>query len=215
MKDNSTTCEWALDRIDGYLDNDLDEAERARFVRHVSACGACTRELAFAQRVRAELHALPSFEAPARAVEAAARASGSATLLPNVVPLPDRRRPSRLRWAAAAAAVLVLVLSGLWFEARKRGGGYRGELARAGVTEAEVAQASAEVALAFGYVGKYSERAAEVLYDDVLEQRVVPRVGQALKASREAAVDGAIVPGLRRAAREAGFDVTPADPGRS
>jgi anti-sigma factor (TIGR02949 family) len=216
MRDRDTTCEWALDRIEAYLDDDLDAPERARLEDHLAACAPCARELALAARVREGLRALPFFEAPAHVVEAAERAALGAGTAPgaDVVVLPARRRVLR-GWPAAAAAVVVLVAAGLWLGGRGRGDGRGEELARAGVTEAEVEAAGVEIAIAFGYVGKYSDRAARIVRDDVLEERVLPRLEHAFSASRAAAIDDALVPGLRRGVREAGLDVTSPPPDRS
>jgi hypothetical protein len=142
------------------------------------------------------LRALPSFSAPAAPIEAAARAAldGESAPAPGVFALPVRRR-APWRWMAAAAVAIVVTASVVRFGPGERERDRHGELARAGVTEAEVEAARIEVEIAFGYVGKYSDRTARIVRDDVMEARVVPRV--------------------ERAVREAGFDVTPRGRGRS
>jgi anti-sigma factor RsiW len=167
MSDLSPNCEWVRERLDGFVDGELDAAERAVITRHCAVCAACTRELEMAIRVRRMLRTLPAFEAPAHVVDAAEQRA----LASNVVPLRARRaRVFRLGAAVAAAAVIV---ASMWFGVERR--------AAHDVSDAEVRRAAAEVALAFRYVDRYSDG---VVRDEVLEKRVMPRIERAV--SRDA-----------------------------
>jgi anti-sigma factor (TIGR02949 family) len=216
MSERNHDCAWARERIEACLDDDLGAAEHDALRAHTAACPSCAAELALATRVRDALRALPRAEAPARVVDAAERAvrGGADAGTGNVIPLPGARR-RRPGWIPAAAAALVLVLSGLWYDQRRRADTLPAELAGAGVTAAEVAEAQAGVEMAFAYVGRYSARAARVVEQDVIGDRVAPRVERALGESRQDAIDGALVPGLRRALNESGLGVTSPPPGRS
>jgi anti-sigma factor RsiW len=189
MTDKHGLCSWTLERIDAFLDNEIDAVERARFLAHVNGCTRCADELALAGRVLSELRSLPAFDAPEHIVEAAARAGVVASApRAKVIALP--RPHGRARHAVpAVAAALALAATVLWYAAHQR------DLDRERVTDAEVREATAELALAFGYVDKYSEHAAAIVRDDVIEKHVVPRI--------------------ERAMRGAGRNVTSPPPGRS
>ena len=183
-------CSWTHERIDAFLDDELDASERARFLEHVSGCAHCADELALAGRVLSELRSLPAFDAPEHVVEAAARAAVAPTPRTNVIALP-RPRAGAHHAVPAVAAALVLAATLVWLAAHQR----NLDRAPADITDAEVREATAELALAFGYVDKYSEHAVAIVRDDVIEKRVVPRV--------------------ERAMRRAGRNVTSPPPGRS
>ncbi|MEM1167305.1 MAG: hypothetical protein AAGI30_13565 [Planctomycetota bacterium] len=90
--------------IDAYLDNELTETERADFEGRVATDPDLARELDTMQRVGAatrRLYPMPD-------------AAGSA--LPNPRPAIAGRIAPPLRWAAGAAAAIVLLVGGwLWF----------------------------------------------------------------------------------------------------
>ena len=204
MSVNWNSCDAVRDRIDAYLDGELDSAGCAALEQHCAACRPCGRELALARRVHAELRSLPVLSAPERTIAAAEREIATS----NVVQLrvPARRR--RTRTLLAAAAVVVAAAS-VWFAMHSR------TAPPPGYSDAEIRQASEELALAFGYVDHYSNQAAAIIENDVIQRRVAPRIGRALNTSREAVIDDAIVPGIRRAVRESGLNVTSPPPGRS
>jgi len=165
------TCAWVVERADAFVDNDLTDTERSAIVRHCSGCGACARELDVAIRTRQLLRALPAFEAPSHVVDNAESAALSASA--RVIPLPRRRVALRL---AAVAAVVALVGAGVWVGAQKRAA------REATLEDAEVRRARDGLAIAFGYVGRYSDG---VVRDDVMGKRVLPRIERALGTSRD------------------------------
>jgi anti-sigma factor RsiW len=204
MSDHYMNCEAFRDRVDAFLDGELGADERAAMEAHAADCRSCAREMELARRIRDGLHALPVFGAPARVLETAAREAASS----KVVPL-RARRAVRPRILAAVAAALALVSLAVWSSLNQRA-------SRAPeISDAEIRRATAEVALAFGYVDRYSDEAAGIVREDVFEKRVAPRIERALNTSRDAAIRDALVPGVKRAVRESGFNVTSPPPGRS
>jgi anti-sigma factor RsiW len=204
MSDLHMNCEAFRDRVDAFLDGELGADEHAAMEAHATDCHSCAREMELARRIRDELHALPVFGAPTRVLEAAAREAAAS----KVVPL-RARRVVRPRTLAAVAATLALVSLAVWSSLNQRA-------SRAPeISDAEVRRATAEVALAFGYVDRYSDEAAGIVREDVFEKRVAPRIERAIAASRDAAIRDALVPGVKRAVRESGFNVTSPPPGRS
>ncbi|HLY20494.1 MAG TPA: zf-HC2 domain-containing protein [Bryobacteraceae bacterium] len=99
-------CEDAVRRLDAYLANQLETADRREVSRHLETCALCTAELSARRRVREQLQsavratqAPPGLEAKVRSVVRSRAAS-----------------PRTGLWAvAAAAAVIVCIgLAGLW-----------------------------------------------------------------------------------------------------
>ena len=205
MSDKSDICERTRAQIDAYLDDDLEAGERAGVESHCAGCDACASELELAVRIRDELRGLPVFEAPARVIEAASREATAS----NVVPLPSRPARRRRVMAVVAAGIVAVAALSVWFGVARR------SPREPGYSDAEIRRASAEVALAFGYIDEYGDQAAVLVRDDVLQQRVMPRIERALEASGEAAIHDALIPSLKRAARESGLGVTNPGPGRS
>lgn len=198
-----TTCEVIRDRIDAFVDDELNDVERNAVRDHCARCVACEDELALALRVRDELRALPVLGAPQRVIDAAGRTIRA----PRVVPFPVRR--ARRRLLPAMAAALAVVAAAAWFIAERR------TPAAPAYSDAEIRQARDEMELAFRYVDHYSAQTARIIQVDIMEKRVTPRVERALVTSGEAAVRDALMPGLKRAVRESGSGVTSPAPERS
>jgi len=167
MSDLDLRCEWTLDRIEPYLDGDLDAAERAAFETHCAGCATCAREVSLAIRIRRELRSLPVFDAPVDVIERSSREIATASL--NVVPLRAARLRRRLVLPALAAAIIA-VAAALWFASERR--------QYEGYSMEEIQRARAELALAFGYVDRYSDG---VVREEVIEKRVVPRIERAIR----------------------------------
>jgi anti-sigma factor RsiW len=167
-------CEWVLERLDAFVDDELDAAGHAAVTAHCATCSACTRELEMAVRVRDTLRGMPAFETPARVVDAAERETRAGAS--NVVSWPARPGVRRLRTAAVLAAALIVIVAGARLLDRQLTAHERQ------VSEADVRRASAELALAFGYVSRYSDG---VVREDVMEKRVMPHIERAI--SRDSA----------------------------
>ncbi len=97
------TCEDIRERLTLYLDNELQEDERVAIEAHVQSCASCKafveKELAFLNAIRGTgpLHTAP----PELKTKVGAVVNGSKLLGGG---------PSRLRWLAPIAAVLLLLL---------------------------------------------------------------------------------------------------------
>ena len=63
-------CAEFRDRLDAWIDGDLDETQAAAMRAHVDGCESCRRERQLAEEVVAELRAMPEFELPERVKEA-------------------------------------------------------------------------------------------------------------------------------------------------
>ncbi len=172
MSEKKPNCEWVLEHVDAFVDGELGAGERAAVTAHCATCGECTRELDRGIRVRRELRSLPSFDAPAHVINAAEREAN--TSASNVIPiLPYRRKRVAVRIAAALAAAAVVVAGAVVWE-HSREPQY---------SEADVRRATAEIAMAFGYVDRYSDG---VVREDVLEKRVMPRIQRAMTSGDSA-----------------------------
>lgn len=84
------------ERITGYVDGALDDAERAAVESHLDSCEACRAQVADERTIRAQLKALPAVE-PSRSLERQVRRELRATA------------PSRLRFLLPLAAGLALL----------------------------------------------------------------------------------------------------------
>jgi len=208
--DQRIDCEWVQDRIDLYLDGEAGRDETAALERHAAACADCTAEIDFARTLTSELRALPAHTAPAGIVEraeAAARAataSSSPSLGERVVAFLGAhvaRHFDGVMRPAMAAMILVVVAAGV-FVISQRG---RVPAERNGYTEAEIAAAAEQARVAFAYVGHYAQRPVQVLRKDVMADRVVPRMQNAMTQSLGGVMQERLVPAVEGAVLEALF----------
>lgn len=105
------TCLGDEERINRYLDGELNPSERAQFEEHLGGCTACQRELAQARALFAVLDGLQAAPAP---VDLRAEVLAG---------LPRRQTAPLGRWVLAAQVATSLVLLGLawptlqsWYE---------------------------------------------------------------------------------------------------
>jgi anti-sigma factor RsiW len=63
-QDNNMSCVWVEERIDSYLDGDLDTNEIAGLEDHLGMCAHCRSEVALARSVLEGLHDLPQMTCP-------------------------------------------------------------------------------------------------------------------------------------------------------
>ena len=177
MSERKPNCEWVLEHVEAFVDGELGAGERAAVTAHCATCAECMREMDLAIRVRRELRALPSFNAPAHVVNAAERESVATP--DNVVPITTRRRTRTVVRVAAALAAAAVVVTGTVVWQHSRGPQY---------SEADVRRATAEMAMAFNYVDRYSDG---VVREDVIEKRVMPRIERALSRDSGTSRDSA------------------------
>ncbi len=102
-----TTCEHVHGNLDDLVDGTLADSEAAVVRNHLAVCAPCRRAVEEATELRRHVRALPTQVAPTRDLWPGIALRIEAE---RVVPL-TRRRPSwsqRLRWLAAAAALVVV-----------------------------------------------------------------------------------------------------------
>lgn len=174
--DQDTTCAWAQQLIDAYLDGDITAAETSKLEAHLSDCFTCKEELALAKRVKQTLRSLPQQHCPDRVIDATLEEMGDKT------PVAERRRPwgSGARWyarawrlAAIAAACIALVILALILKQPQ-------QPVVTPVSSEELIRAENQVKLTLAYLGYVSYRSTATLCDDVLESRIVPPMKRAL-----------------------------------
>jgi len=195
-------CDWVLETMESWLDGDLEPADAARFQRHVAGCDACRSEAGRAREVTEALRSLPMRECPPEVVERAAAAAraGKTPLRDRIAGWLGPRVEIFLR-PAMVAMLLVVVAAGVFVIAN------RGRVSgpQSPYTQAEIEEAAAQARLAFAYVGYYSRRAGRVISDEVMAQRVVPDVEDALARSGREVIDETIVPSVEEAVLQALF----------
>jgi len=166
-------CRELMYEMEAYVMGELDPAREDLFAVHLMGCTRCAAEAGLAERVEAELAALPPLDAPPELIErikARAREEAPAT----VVSMAARRpRPSgrSVLWPVALAAMLLTALA-LSFR--------HGEVPRTGPTAVEVAHAEQEARYALALVARLGRKASTELRDEVFMERVVAPVGRSL-----------------------------------
>ena len=90
---NVHDCSWVEDRLDAWLDDELDEAERLRLETEAAGCDWCAKDLEANRKLRAALRGLPTEIQPTRDLWRAI----------------DRRRPRFRAWIPLAAAAALAV----------------------------------------------------------------------------------------------------------
>ena len=162
-------CAEVLNRLDAWIDGDLDRTEAIAVEAHFDNCPACQAERRLAEEVLAELRAMPEFPVPDRVLQAVHRANRPRWGKDALSSLPAGVRRTMPAAAALAAAVLVVVL------VAPRGGRTAPEY-----SDEEIRRASAETRLALAYVGSITRRAELRVKKRVLDE------GVAAKALRDA-----------------------------
>jgi predicted anti-sigma-YlaC factor YlaD len=111
------TCETVVERLDEYVDGDLDEAAFQEIELHLGGCAECRGQERRLRALIAEAAALPREILPARDLwpEVAARLRGAEGA--RLVARPAARLFSPMAMAAAASVVIALS-AGLWVRGR-------------------------------------------------------------------------------------------------
>jgi len=151
------TCDQACDRLEAWIDGDLDQHAAGEVRRHIDGCPSCRMELELAEQVRATLGDLPGFELPARVLQAVQSAT-------EAKPAPAAKwwtRPVAAVTAVAAAVLLALVLA----PGRKT--------SPPQINTAEVERVTAETRLALAYLGSAARRAEARVKSSVADDRAV------------------------------------------
>jgi anti-sigma factor RsiW len=189
MTHGEDKCFRVLNRIDPYLDGELDAREVAAFEEHVAGCAACRDELALARAVLGELRDLPGLECPRRVVESAAErceagrtGSGRSTARRRLTRrIADWFRGPGVPAFRPAMAVMVLVIAAVSvFVVSRHGQSPFHQAREEALTEQEIELAKLDAMLAFAYLGKYSRRTAEIVKEEVIKQRVIEPLGDTI-----------------------------------
>ncbi|TFG50936.1 MAG: hypothetical protein E4H38_02700 [Gemmatimonadales bacterium] len=129
-----THCSAEKSQLDAFADGSLPAAERAEFARHWADCEECRREVEQLRSLLAAARGLPRDLAPPGHLWAGIEARlGSATDTPPVQ-LPRRTLTRTFRVILAAAAALILMVSGgvlaIWWQGRAQPAAFAAERAR-------------------------------------------------------------------------------------
>lgn len=180
MPEADKECAWILERIESYIDDDLQSEELRDFERHIESCDACGRELSLARKVAHELRALPWYSCPEQVTEDAAIRIGAdadaergswfdrfreefkASLL-------SHPKPAMVAALIVIIAAAVLVVSQGEIPFFTGAGGPSGEQA---VTAEELEKAKSDAIRALAYVSKYCRRSGEIVKDHAIADRL-------------------------------------------
>lgn len=102
-------CEEVIDRMEAWLDGDLDEAEAVRIRHHIDACPECRAERRFAEDVQDQLGGLPSFDIPSHVLDAVAKQTGGEPGSKSTAGWIPRWTSGRVAAAAAIGAIALLI----------------------------------------------------------------------------------------------------------
>ena len=169
---DSDRCAEVLDRLDAWIDGDVDESEAATMQAHVDDCEACQRERRLAEELVAELRAMPRFEVPERVLRAVDRRTRPGVVekihsfLEGIV-----RRPLPAMAAVAAVLVAVVVMTP-W---------NRSSVPE--YSEQEISRAADDLRLAFAYVGDVTRRAEVRVKERVFDEGVAAQTLRSVRRS--------------------------------
>lgn len=178
--EHNTAVAWMEDRIEAYLDGELEEAERASFERHLAGDQAWEAELFLAGKIRNGLQALPQPVCPPHVMHA---------VLAEVAQLEQRSWRHRLKgwadrwWAAfwqpslAMALLLAVVVTATLVG---RSPAPASMPAQADLEAAAVQEALAEAKWTLAYLSEVGRETGKAVRHDVLEERVVAPMQHAL-----------------------------------
>ncbi|NKB67175.1 MAG: hypothetical protein GKR89_08950 [Candidatus Latescibacteria bacterium] len=157
-------CTWTLDRIEAYIDGELDDTQALQLDEHVAACPTCSEQLAQARSLADALRSLPQLTYPAEAVNALQR---------EIRQTRRRRLGAYTRRLSAVAAVLLALLGGYSLLDKDQ--------PPPAVESVEVAQARRQVEWTLAYLGNLGNRTGTSIRDDVIQPRLVDPLRQSLE----------------------------------
>ncbi len=170
----SFSCTEVHDRLDAWIDGDLETAEADALETHVEHCAACDSERRLAEEIRAGLRGLPELDPPDR-VMSVVRDVTAPTVGERARGLMDA---VILRPAPAVAAVAVIVVLMLAVLPLRRSGTPQ-------YTDQEVARAAEETKLALAYVSSITRRAESRVRRKVFEEGAVSATVRGISRSLE------------------------------
>jgi hypothetical protein len=165
-------CSEVLDRLDAWIDGDLDATEADGIATHVDCCNSCQIAKREAEELISALRSLPEFEIPERMLQSVRGRAAQGF----VSRLGEALRGSILRpmpaLAAAATVVLAFVVLFPWRSPTVP------EYA-----DHEITRAAEETKLALAYVGGVARRAEIRVTERVLEEGVAAQTVRGISRS--------------------------------
>ncbi len=174
--------DWMDARVEAYLDDALPAEERVRFEQMLADDDGWEAEVFLARQIRDGLRALPDLECPPAVTEAV---------------LTRTRREVRDSWLERFHAWMQQQFSALWQPALAMSVvvllvvsvSLIGRSTAPPPPDPAVAQALADVKMALGYVSQASRQTGKVVRNDVIAERVVGPVQNALNARQQPSDD--------------------------
>jgi anti-sigma factor RsiW len=148
-KPDDVTCADVLDRLDAWIDGDLDPGEAGVLEAHVEGCAACDEERRLADEIRAELRGLPELDLPDRVIKAV-RDETTPTIGERARGLLDAIVTRPVPALAAVAAIVLFIFAVVPWRQSETPPRYSAE---------EVERAAEETKLALAYVSSITRRA--------------------------------------------------------
>ncbi|HEX7070876.1 MAG TPA: hypothetical protein VF190_08725 [Rhodothermales bacterium] len=165
--------EWAQDRIEAYVDGDLNRDERRTFESVLRADPALTESVRQARRIRTALHAMLTPECPAEVTEAIVRRvrSDGAAKRSVISLFPDWSTSWRPALVVTAALAVSLLVWRPWQQPPPPPEQYAAE---------DVELALQEVKWTLAYLNDIGSRTGETIRDEVIAERVVDPIERSL-----------------------------------
>lgn len=165
-------CSEVLDRLDAWIDGDLDEPEAAGIAAHVDRCHPCQTAKREAEELISALRSLPEFEIPDRVLQ-----SVHDRATPGLVSrLGEALRGSILRPVPALAAVATVILAIAVLSPWR-------SLTTPEYTDHEITRAAEETRLALALVGSVARRGEASIADKVLRDGVAAETVRGINRS--------------------------------
>ncbi len=162
-----TVDRWFDERVEAYLDGELPEREERMFEAQLAIDPALAKALDRAMEVSASLAAMPRYRCP----------TDLASRVDRITDLRPRAGAPRRRWASlAVAACACALVGGLWLGAPD---------APTGPTDAELAAARADLALALSYLDKAGNTATREIGQQVVSEGLIGPVEKSMRSARE------------------------------
>ncbi len=165
-------CADILERLDAWIDGDLDAAEAAAVKEHVDHCDSCQAERQLAEAVVAELRSMPEFDVPQRVVQRIRGKTRPTLIDRSRIFVEDHRIRPAPAFAVAAAVVLLVLVVSPWRQPTEPQ-----------YTDREVARAVAETRFALAYVGSVAQRAELRVKERVLNQGAAGKTVRGVRRS--------------------------------
>jgi anti-sigma factor RsiW len=180
-------CSEVLDRLDAWIDGDIDTSEADAIAAHVDCCQSCQTAKRDAEELIIALRSLPEFDIPDRVVRSA-RNRATPSLVSRAG---EAWRGSIFRPMPALAAVATVVLLVVVFSP------WRGPTTPQ-LVDHEITRATEETKLALALVGSVTRKAelsvAESILEDGVAAQTVRGINRSLQIIGGAATAAAGVP---------------------